>query len=434
VPGSVTSLGAAAGSLSVLALTLGLIVWRPRGVHEGWVAAGGATLAVAAGLARLSDLRQGVSDTAGVLVFLLAMTLLAALVEDAGVFRWAAGWTMRTARGRGWLLYVNVYLLGAAITLLLSLDVTAVVLTPLVCALTKHLRIDGRPWVFACAFVANTASLALPISNLTNILVYELLGVPFDAFLRALALPNAAALLVNLALFVWLFWHQLPGTIRVQAGHDGHTSPFFRWSLGTLSVTIVLLFVSGLRGWPFWPAALGGALVLASVALAQGWVSPGRVRNGVAWGLAPFVVGMYVVVASVYRAFEPAILRLPEAIGTLRGPLPLITAVVGTAVGSNVVNNLPLALAAIRLLRVVPPALTTASGADLRSTLAFGTLLGVNLGPNLTVFGSLATILCLSSARRQGIDISPRAFLGTGLLVAPPTLLAAGAVLWLLLR
>ncbi len=425
---------ASGGPLSVLALTLGLVLTRPRRLNEAFAAVLGATAVLLAGWARPADVVAGARDTAGVLVFLMAMMLLAGLAEQAGIFHWAAGWALLLARGRGWLLLVSLYLLGALITLLLSLDVTAVMLTPIICALVRRLRIDPVPFVLACAFVANTASLALPVSNLTNILVYDLLGVGFWDFIRYLALPNVVALAVSLSLLVMLFWHRLPGAVVVHGERMRlPAAPFFRWSLGTLAVTVMLLFIAGLRGWPFWPAALPAALLLAALALRRRWVAPRTLRRAVAWELPPFVVGMYVVVAAVYRSLQPLLAGLPAAVAQLPGLLPLLATTFGTAVGANAVNNLPLSLAMIQLLRTVDPGMVTAAGTNLRTTLAMGMLLGVNLGPNLTVIGSLATMLCLGTARRQGIDVPGTAFLRAGLVVAPPMLLAAALVLWLLL-
>jgi arsenical pump membrane protein len=450
-------------ALAILAVTLFLVLRRPRGLPESVGACAGAALALAAGAARPADALSGVRDTAGILVFLVATMVLAALADAAGVFHAAARLTLLTARGRGWLLYANVYLLGAAITLLLSLDVTAVVLTPLVCALLLPLRLDARPFVFAAAFVANTASLALPVSNLTNMLVYDLLGVGFWDFVRYLALPNVVALVVNLGLLLWFFRHQIPGDLRVSVptvvGHGDpwgvataagavDAAPFFRWSAGALGVTALALLVSGAVGWPFWPAALAGASLLTVASLANGWTDLGHVRRHVAWGLPPFVIGMYVVVAGVYRALEPALAGLPAVVGALSGPLPLLATAVGTAVGANAVNNLPLSLAAIQLLRTVPAEATggmagvagvvgaAAVGVaqPLRDTLAYGTLIGVNLGPNLTVTGSLATMLCLAAARARGVRIGALEFARVGLVCALPPLVASALTLWVLLR
>jgi arsenical pump membrane protein len=429
-------------ALVVLGVTLFLVLRRPRGLPESAGAVIGSALAIALGAAQPADALSGLRDTTGILVFLVASMVLAALADAAGVFHAAARLTLLTARGRGWLLFANLYCLGSAITLLLSLDVTAVVLTPLVCALVLPLRLDARPFVVAAAFVANTASLALPVSNLTNMLVYDLLGVGFWDFVRYLALPNLVALAVNLALLLWYFRHQIPGDLRVtfavaepHVSHGPtHFSRFFRWSAAVLGITAALLLVSGALGWPFWPAALAGALLLTATALARGWTDVHHVRRHVAWGLPPFVVGMYVVVAGAYRALEPAHAALPAAAALLGGPLPVLAAAGVATLGANAVNNLPFSLAAIQLLRSLPADGAAATSHTLRETLSYATLLGTNLGPNLTVTGSLATMLCLSAARARGVHISALEFARAGLVCALPPLVAATLTLWLLLR
>ena len=194
------------------------------------------------------------------------------------------------------------------------------------------------------------------------------------------------------------------------------------------------LLIAGLAGWPFWPFAVAGGLVLATMALGCRWVSPREAAATVAWGLPPFVVGMYVVVAAVYRAIEPVVTELPGVAAGLPGPLPVIAAVVATAAGANVVNNLPLSLAAIQLLRTVPAELVSAGGLPLREALAFGTLIGVNLGPNLTITGSLATMLCLAGARRAGVEVTPWEFARAGLVAAVLPMGAAALTVWVLLR
>lgn len=211
-------------------------------------------------------------------------------------------------------------------------------------------------------------------------------------------------------------------------------APFFRWSLAILLAVVLLLLAAGILNWPFWWISVPGAALLGGVALHRRWLSSGSVRGTVAWELPPFVVAMYVVVAGVYRALEPALVPLAESTAQLSGPLALSGATVIATVGANAVNNLPFSLAAIQFLQGVPSDVAAPSGRSIRDALAYGTLLGVNLGPNLTVSGSLATMLCLASARRQGIRITPMAFTRTGALVTPPMLLAAWLTLWLMLR
>jgi arsenical pump membrane protein len=431
------------GPLLLLAGVVGLVIFRPLGLSEAWPAALGALLALLFRWAAPADVLAAIQDTYGVLLFLLAMTLLSGLADHAGVFRWLAAWTLRTARGRGWLLLVNLYLLGALITLFLSLDVTAVVLTPLACALVLGLRLDARPFILTCAFVANTASLALPMSNLTNMLVYGLLHVSFWSFVRYLALPNLAAMAVNLVLFVWFFWGRLPADVALPEGAHLPLPPsaYFRWGLALLGLSAAGLTAAGMLGLPFWPVVLPLALLFAGLACRRRWIALHAAAGMVAWTLPPFVVAMYVVVAAVYRALGPLVAQLPGAAAQAGTAATLLVTTASTAAGANVVNNLPLSLAAIQFLQDVPAGLAaggstggSAGALPVRDVLAYGTLLGVNLGPNLTVTGSLATMLVLGIARRQGIVITPWQFARTGLVVGPVMLLTAAVVLLLLIR
>ena len=433
-PGGAVPLAAA---VAVLVTTVVCVLLRPGGVGEAWSAAGGAAVALLLGLARPADVVAAVQDLWPVLLFLVTVMALAGLAERAGVFAWAAGWALRTAAGRGWLLFVNLYLLGALVTLFLSLDVTAVVLTPLVCALVVPLRLDGRPFVVAVAVVANAASLALPVSNLTNMLVYELLGVGFWDFVRFLALPNLVALAVGLGVLLALYHGRLPGSLRLTLPGRARSRPgqsFFRLSLALLLLAVAGFLVAGATEAPFWAVSLPASLLLGGVALGRRWVAPREVARAVAWGLPPFVLGMAVVVAAVARQAAPSLAGLPERLTALPGPLAMAAAAAAATLGANAVNNLPFALGAVQGLRAVPAGAVAADGGALRPALAFGLLLGVNLGPLLTVTGSLATMLCLSGARRAGVRVPALAFVGAGLLVTPPMLLAAGLTLALLLR
>ncbi len=418
-------------ALTTLAATMTLVLARPRGLPEAAGSIIGAVVAIGFGVSVRDDVFDGIRNTAGILAFLVATMALAGVAEAAGVFRWAAGIALISARGRGWLLYVNLSLLGAVVTLLLSLDVTVVVLTPLVCALVMPLRLDARPFVIACAFVANVASLALPVSNLTNMLIYDLLDISFLDFVRYLAMPNLAVIVVTIGALLLRYRHSLPGAIRVTA-HDFHVprSPFFQWSAVMLALTVVGLLVAGTFGVPFWPVACVGASVLGGAAVARGWMPAASLLRTVAWGLPPFVVAMHVVCAGVVRAMMPWLLALPDAAGALGGPWPVVTAMLAATVGSNGVNNLPMALVVAQLLAGVSADAVTADGAPLRTALAFGALLGTNVGPNFTVTGSLATMLCLASARRAGLTITNGDVMRAGLVVTPPALVIGAALLW----
>lgn len=416
-----------AATLAVLLITVGLIVTRPRGMNEGLSAALGAAATLALGTATLADAWRGLEDTAGILAFLLAMMLVSTVAERAGLFEWAASRAVELSGGRGRLLFVNLYLLGAAVTLFLSLDVTAIMVAPVVVASVRRAKLSPLPFVLAVAYVANTASLFLPVSNLTNMLVYGLLGIPFWEFVRLMTLPNLAAMLVNVVVFLILFRTSIPHRFDLPPRRSSSpTSTSFRIAAIGLVLVIVGLVWFGSLGLPLYLPAVVGAAILAPLGLARGELTVRNLAAGVAWSLPPFVVGMYTIVVAAGRSGLNDLWHgVLAGAGASPSYLDLLRLAFASALGANLVNNLPMALVAIAGLQsagaIVPAA-------------AFATLIGTNVGPNVTEFGSLATMLVLRSAQRGDIHVGAGRYLLIGLLTTPLMVLAAATVLWLVSR
>jgi arsenical pump membrane protein len=400
----------------VFVAMLVLIIKRPRGLHEAvWTTAGAAIL-LALGVIAPAAALAAVAAGKEALLFLLALLVLAALVEKSGFFEWAAIHAARLARGDGRALYRNVFLLGAAITAVLSLDTTAVILTPLVLAFVQRLRLPARPYVFACAFVANNASLFLPVSNLTNLLFASTFHFSFGRFAARLLLPQLVALLVNYAVFRRLFAAELPATFDAAAlpapasvvPHRG----YFRAAAAVLGVVLAGYFVA--------PYVIGGvgAAALLLIGAAMGRVRASFVKE-ISWGVFPFVAGLFVVVRA---ALDVGLRQLSDTwFARISPPAPLDVLVPSlvTTVTSNLINNLPAGLLARGTLEhghASEPAI-------------YGALLGTNLGPNVTLVGSLATLLVLSSARKKGVDLGAKDLLRVGLFTTPLVLLGAGLAL-----
>ena len=197
-------------ALSVFAVTLILIFWRPRGIKEVWFAAAGALLVRLLGLVDAADVSTLMHETGGVMLFLAGLLVIAFLTDRAGVFERLARFVGRAAKGDGRRLFAGVYLIGLLVTVWLSLDTTAVILAPIVYNLARLLGVPPLPLVFATTYVANTASLFLPLSNLTNLIVWGRLEIPFWEFARVMFLPSVLAVAVNLASLMWLFRTQIP--------------------------------------------------------------------------------------------------------------------------------------------------------------------------------------------------------------------------------
>ena len=413
-------------TLAVFLLTLALIFARPRGLNEAWATCLGGGLMLALQLETPEQAWHTTLKGGDVLIFLLALMLLSALLDKSGFFEWAAILAARAAKGSGAVLYRNVFILGAIITALLSLDTTAIILTPVVLAFVQRLRLNALPFLLACAFVANTGSLLLPVSNLTNLLFQSAFHLSFGSFALHLVLPQMGAVLVNYWVFQRLFRADLPKAFDVgelpEPGTVLKDLAYFRGAVAVLVCVLVGYFVGSLRGIPPALIALAGCVVLLAWGFVRRQVTLGLFRE-LSWPLFPFVVGLFVVIQGVENLGLAAYAaRGLSAVGH-QPFVVILTTAFGSALGANVVNNIPMALLATSVLG---QSHAGASG-------LYGALLGCNIGPNLTLSGSLATMLVITTARKKGEDIRTSQFFRAGLWATPLVLLAASLLLWLTL-
>jgi len=413
-----TAVTRAALTLGIFSATLALVILKPRGRSEAlWTALGAAAL-LGLGLVTPRDVVAVTLSGKGALLFLLALLLLSALVEASGFFEWAAMHAARRARGDGRTLYRNVFVLGAAVTMALSLDTTAVMLTPLVLAFVARLGLPPRPYVIACAFVANTGSLLLPISNLTNLLFVETFDLGFARFAGRMALPQIVALAATYGLCRLHFRAELPARFDASLldqptaaiAHRG----YFRASVAVLGLVFAGYFVAAVAHVEPYVVAFGGVAILLGYGLATRSVAP-RLLLGLSWDLFPFVIGLFVVVRSVENLGVASL-----AAGWLQrhagAPLTaMVASSAGTALAANAMNNLPAALVARSAI----------ADAHAGEAAIYGALLGANIGPNVVPFGSLATMLVLGIARKKGQPVGGMEVLKAGIWMTPLVLLAA---------
>ena len=265
------------------------MIVRPRGRSEAVWTVLGALACLALGLVTPRNVVEVTLAGKGALLFLLALILLSALVEASGFFEWAAIEAARRARGDGRALYRNVFLLGAAVTVALSLDTTAVMLTPLVLAFLARLGFPARPWVLACAFVSNTASLLLPISNLTNLLFAERFDLGFARFAARMACrrsppsrpPTGCSACGSRASIPPRFNEVALGRSGAAVAHRG----YFRAATAVLALVFAGYFLAPLAGVAPYAVAFAGAAVLAVYGLRTGRVELRMLRG--LWWCAP---------------------------------------------------------------------------------------------------------------------------------------------------
>lgn len=417
-------------SVVILVVTLALILTRPRNVSEALAASLGGVCVLGLGLVSEREAVQILRDTSNVLIFLVGMMAVSGVAERAGFFEWAGGLAIRAGRGSVFGLYCAVFVVGTLVTITLSLDATAIVLTPVVFGITRKLGIKPLPFMFACCYTANTGSLLLPISNLTNLLVYEAFSLELLRFAVVMALPSVLAIITNALIFVWLFRSDIRGVYApVDEPFVAENKQFFRFATVALTAVLLGVVTASLLDIPIGIVALGGAFVAAVVALLCRWTSPRQVVGSVSWQLLPLVVGLFLVVRGVENAgFDVLAQRAFLEAAPGDGFLQILAIAFGTALGSNLINNVPMTVVTINDLS---PLLANGS---LNETAAYAALIGTNVGPNLTVVGSLATLIWLGIIRGRGLVMTARDYLMVGLITTPAILVMASFGLWLSVR
>ncbi len=395
--------------------TAGVIV-RPFAWPEWVWALGGAGLLVALGLLSPAQALAGAARGTDVYLFLTGMMLLSELARQVGLFDWLAARAALLARGSATRLFALVFGVGTVVTVFLSNDATAVVLTPAVAAAARAARAEDRlPYLLACAFVANAASFVLPISNPANLVIYGSHMPPLLHWLPRYALPSALSIAATYGVLRWTQRHRLRGTVSAAVAVPALSAAGGLAALGIAGTAVVLLACSGLGLRLGLPTCLAG-LATAILVLLRGGCRLGDVLRGISWGVLPLVAGLFVLVEALTGTGVTAVLA-----GLLRGlvqhsvTLAAWTAGIVLGVGCNLVNNLPAGLLAGRVL----------GSGQMPDQVRSAALIGIDLGPNLSVTGSLATILWLVALRREGERVGAWRFLGLGMLVMPPALLLA---------
>jgi arsenical pump membrane protein len=393
------------------------VIARPFRWPEAIWAAGGALLLVLLGLMPVGAALGAVGKGLDVYLFLIGMMLLSETAREHGLFDWVAATAAIHAGGSPARLFLLVYLAGIVITTFLSNDATAVVLTPAVFAAARKARADPLPALFACALVANAASFVLPISNPANLVLYGGAMPPLGQWLGSFALPSLAAIAVTFAMLRWAERRRL-------AGHcvsDLTREPLSRCgkaAMAGIGATAVLLMIMSATdrplGWPTCLAGMAAALVVCGMARQ----SPARVVRCVAWGVLPLVAGLFVLVEALDHTGGIALIARAMAHATADPARTAALSGTALAFASNLMNNLPAGLiASMAAMQAHPPRLVVDA-----------LLIGVDLGPNLSVTGSLATILWLQAIRREGEDVGFWQFLKTGTVTMIPALAAALAI------
>ncbi len=397
----------------IVGLSIALMLVRPRNIPEVYWVGGGALLLI---LLRLIPLRLAGSAAAkgsDVYLFLIGMMLLSELAREQGVFEWMSSVAVRGAHGSRAHLFTLVYGIGTLVTIFMSNDATAVVLTPAILSAVRKAKVQPLPYLFACALIANAASFVLPISNPANLVVFHQGMPPLKRWLLSFGIPSILSIATTYVVMRWVFRRDLGGTLEAEVEEHPLTGNG-AMVLGGLGIMIVVLLISSAMGKDLGlPTCLAAIAVTAAVSI-KARSNPWKMVKEISWGTLALVAGLFIMVDAVESVgalkLTQAALHWAERLPVAAGAF--ITSLV-VSVANNLVNNLPLGLIAG----------STLEAAHTKGLIANSVLIGVDLGPNLSVTGSLATILWLIALRKEDLDVSFWDFLKVGMVAMPVALL-----------
>ncbi|MBD3809932.1 MAG: arsenic transporter, partial [Sulfuricurvum sp.] len=409
-------------AIALFLVTLIFIIWQPRGLQIGTTAVVGAIAAVILGVVSLSDVWTVTSIVWDATLAFIGIIILSMVLDEIGFFEWAALKMARLSRGNGNLMFVYMMILGALVAAFFANDGAALILTPIILAKMKYLKLNPVAmfaFLMAGGFIGDSASNPLVISNLTNIVTAGYFQIGFWEYARTMFLPNLLSIIASIVV-LWLFFRKdIPTRIDV----DNLATPesaiknmtMFRLSWWFLGLLMAGYFIGDAYHLPISVFALGGALVFLAIATYFKATKPIMTIKAAPWQVVWFSIGLYVVVYGLKNGglttyLASVIIDLQSMGGAY--------AVIGTgflsAILSSVMNNMPTVM-------IMDIAIAEAGN----SALAYANIIGSNLGPKMTPIGSLATLLWLHVLAQKGVKIGWGEYMKVGLVVTPLVLLVA---------
>ncbi len=405
----------------IVGLSILLMLVRPKNIPEVYWIGAGALLLIILRLIPLRLAGKAVVEGVDVYLFLIGMMLLSALAKAHGVFDWVSSVAVRGADGSIVRLFTLVYGVGTLTTIFMSNDATAVVLTPAILTAVRKAKVEPLPHLFACALIANAASFMLPISNPANLVVFHD-GMPaLGRWLVSFGVPSVLSIVATYLVIRVVFRDDLQGVVKEEVKAEPLMANGKLVLAGLGCMIAVLLVASAMNKDLGLPTCIA-ALVVTAIVSGKAGSNPLTLTREISWGTIALVAGLFVMVDAVESLgtlqYTAAALRWSGTLAPAVGAFVVGSVV---AVANNIVNNLPLGLIAG----------ATVHAAQTHGLLANAVLIGVDLGPNLSVTGSLATILWLLALRKEKIEVSFWKFLKVGAVAMPVALVAAlgGAVL-----